>query len=163
VESRLKLAGVGSTDTLYDLGCGDGRVAIAAAKNYGTHGVGVDIDPLRLAEARENAKKTGVKGLVRFEEGQLLEADMGSATVVTVYLLPEINMQVRSKLLSELKAKGYRIVHMVPGPGNGPTVPAPKGWFSETERVINALRPRFEKSAAPFGDGPFPVRPAPNE
>ncbi len=66
-------------------------------------------------------------------------------------------------LLSELKAKSYRIVHMVPGPGNGPTVPAPKGWFSETERVINALRPRFEKSAAPFGDGPFPVKPAPTE
>ena len=66
-------------------------------------------------------------------------------------------------LLSELKAKGYRIVHMVPGPGNGPTVPAPKGWSSETERVIGALRPRLEKSAARFGDGPFPVRPAPTE
>jgi peroxiredoxin/uncharacterized membrane protein YphA (DoxX/SURF4 family) len=109
VESMLKLAGVASTDTLYDLGCGDGRMVIAAAKNYGAHGVGVDIDPLRLAEARENAKKTGVKGLVRFEEGQLLEADIGSATVVTVYLLPEINRQVRSKLLSELKP-GTRVV-----------------------------------------------------
>ena len=66
-------------------------------------------------------------------------------------------------LLSELKAKGYRIVHMVPGPGNGPTVPAPKGWSSETERVIGALRPRLEKSAAKLGDGPIPVRPAPTE
>jgi peptidoglycan/xylan/chitin deacetylase (PgdA/CDA1 family) len=64
-------------------------------------------------------------------------------------------------LLGELKAKGYRIVHMVPGPGTGPTVPAPKGWFSETERVIGALRPRFEKSADKAGDGPIPVKPAP--
>src|SRR5580658_1022482 len=60
-------------------------------------------------------------------------------------------------LLRELKAKGYRIVHMVPGPGTGPTVPAPQGWSSETERVIGALRPRLDKSAARFGDGPFPV------
>ena len=64
-------------------------------------------------------------------------------------------------LLKELKAKGYRIVHMVPGPGTGPTAPAPKGWFSETERVIGALRPRFEKSAAKAGDGPIPVKPPP--
>jgi peptidoglycan/xylan/chitin deacetylase (PgdA/CDA1 family) len=66
-------------------------------------------------------------------------------------------------LLRELKAKGYRIVHMVPGPGNGPTVPAPRDWSSETERVIGALRPRLDKSAARFGDGPFPVKPAPTE
>ena len=65
-------------------------------------------------------------------------------------------------LLKELKAKGYRIVHMVPGPGTGPTAPAPKGWFSETERVIGALRPRFEKSAAKAGDGPIPVKPPPD-
>jgi len=66
-------------------------------------------------------------------------------------------------LLTEFKAKGYRIVHMVPGPGTGPTAPAPKGWFSETERVTGALRPRFEKSAATPGDGPIPVKPAPQE
>jgi hypothetical protein len=65
--------------------------------------------------------------------------------------------------LRELKAKGYRIVHMVPGPGTGPTAPAPKGWFSETGRVTNALRPRFEKSAAKAGDGPIEVKPAPSE
>jgi len=66
-------------------------------------------------------------------------------------------------LLKELKVKGYRVVHMIPGPGTGPTVAAPKGWFSETERVIGALRPRFEKSAAKAGDGPIPVKPAPPE
>jgi peptidoglycan-N-acetylglucosamine deacetylase len=65
-------------------------------------------------------------------------------------------------LLSELKAKGYRIVHMVAGPDNGPTVPAPPGWVSETERVIGALKPRLEK-AARFGHGPFPVKAAPVE
>jgi len=66
-------------------------------------------------------------------------------------------------LLHELKAKGYRVVHMVPGPGHATTVPAPKGWFSETERAIDALRPRFDKSAAGKGDGPIPVKPAPTE
>jgi peptidoglycan-N-acetylglucosamine deacetylase len=66
-------------------------------------------------------------------------------------------------LLSELKAKGYRIVHMVAGPGNGPTVPAPPGWVSETERVIGALKPRLEKAAVKAGAGPFPVKPAPVE
>jgi peptidoglycan-N-acetylglucosamine deacetylase len=66
-------------------------------------------------------------------------------------------------LLRELKAKGYKIVHMVPGPGTGPTAPAPKGWFSETARVIDSVRPRFEKSAARAGDGPIPVRPAPQD
>ena len=66
-------------------------------------------------------------------------------------------------LLRELKAKGYRVVHMVPGSGQATTVPAPKGWFSETDRVINALRPRFDKSAERKGDGPIPVKPAPQE
>ena len=66
-------------------------------------------------------------------------------------------------LLRELKAQGYKVVHMVPGPGNGPTVPAPKGWFSETERVIGALKPRLEKSAAKAAIGPIPVQPAPTE
>ena len=66
-------------------------------------------------------------------------------------------------LLRELKAKGYRVVHMVPGPGHAATVAAPKGWFSETERVIDALRPRLDKSAARRGDGPIPVKPAPTE
>jgi hypothetical protein len=66
-------------------------------------------------------------------------------------------------LLRELKAKGYRIVHVVPGPGTRPTAPAPKGWSSETEKVIDALRPRFEKSAAKAGDGPIPVKAAPAE
>jgi peptidoglycan/xylan/chitin deacetylase (PgdA/CDA1 family) len=66
-------------------------------------------------------------------------------------------------LLRELKAKGYKVVHMVPGPGNGPTVPAPKGWFSETERVTGALKPRLEKSGVNVTTGPIPVKPAPTE
>ena len=95
VEGMLKLAGVKSTDTVVDLGCGDGRIVIAAAKAYGAHGIGVDINPERIAEARANAKKAGVENLVRFEENDLFEADIRPATVVTLYLLPDVNMRLR--------------------------------------------------------------------
>lgn len=109
VEGMLKLAGVKSTDTLYDLGCGDGRIVIAAAKTYGAHGVGIDIDPQRVAEARENARKAGVGNLVAFEEKDLFDADIHSATVVTLYLLPNINRRLHPKLLKDLKP-GTRVV-----------------------------------------------------
>src|SRR5215475_851698 len=71
VDAMLKLADVKKNDTVYDLGCGDGRIVIAAAKTYGAHGVGIDINPERIAEARENARKAGVEDLVRFEEADL--------------------------------------------------------------------------------------------
>ena len=109
VDGMLKLAKLKSTDTLYDLGCGDGRIVIAAAKQYGAHAVGIDIDPERISEARENAKKAGVEKLVRFEENDLFKADIHAATVVTLYLLPNVNMRLRPKLLSGLKP-GTRIV-----------------------------------------------------
>ena len=73
VEAMLKLGEVKKTDVLYDLGCGDGRIVIAAAKNFGTRGVGIDIDPQRIKEARENAKRAGVESLVRFEQGDLFD------------------------------------------------------------------------------------------
>ena len=109
VDGMLKLADVKATDTVYDLGCGDGRIIITAAKTYGAHGVGVDINPERVAEARANAKKAGVENLVKFEENDLFDADIHNASVVTLYLLPDVNLRLRPKLLKDLKP-GTRIV-----------------------------------------------------
>ncbi|HLK68649.1 MAG TPA: methyltransferase domain-containing protein [Bryobacteraceae bacterium] len=109
VEGMLKLAGVSKEDVVYDLGCGDGRIVIAAARIYGAHGVGIDIDPERVAEARGNAAKEGVERLVKFEEKDLFDADIHEATVVTLYLLPAVNRKLRPKLLKDLKP-GTRIV-----------------------------------------------------
>jgi SAM-dependent methyltransferase len=109
VQEMLKLAGVKKTDIVYDLGCGDGRIVIAAAKNYGAHGVGIDINPERIKEAKENAKRAGVEDLVRFEENDLFKADFHEATVVTLFLLPTINLKLRPTLLQQLKP-GTRIV-----------------------------------------------------
>jgi len=109
VDGMLKLAGVKSTDVVYDLGCGDGRIVVRAAKNLGAHGVGVDINPERIQEARANAKRNNVENLVRFEEGDLFDTDIHNATVVTLYLLPNVNVRLRPKLLKDLKP-GTRIV-----------------------------------------------------
>src|SRR5580704_16073804 len=103
VNAMLKLADVKSSDIVYDLGCGDGRIVIAAAKEYGAHGVGIDINPVRIAEAKENAKKAGVENLVRFEENDLFDADIHAATVVTLFLLNSVNEKLRPKLLKDLK------------------------------------------------------------
>jgi len=109
VRAMLKLADVKKADIVYDLGCGDGRIVIAAAKTYGARGVGIDIDPDRIQEARENAKKAGVANLVRFEENDLFQANFREATVVTLFLLPSINLKLRPKLLQNLKP-GTRVV-----------------------------------------------------
>jgi ribosomal protein L11 methylase PrmA len=109
VPEMLKLANVKSTDLVYDLGCGDGRIVIAAAKTYGAHGVGIDLDPDRIREAKENARKAGVENLVRFEQNDLFKADIHEATVVTLFLLNTVNLRLRPKLLRELKP-GTRIV-----------------------------------------------------
>jgi trans-aconitate methyltransferase len=109
VTEMLKVAKVGKNDVLYDLGSGDGRIVITAAKKFGTRGIGVDIDPVRVKEARENAAKAGVADRVKFLQQDLFETDIREATVVTLYLLPEINLRLRPKLLSELKP-GTRIV-----------------------------------------------------
>ena len=109
VNAMLKLADVQKTDLVYDLGCGDGRIVIAAAKKYGAHGVGIDLNPDRIAEAKENARKAGVEDLVRFEEGDLFKADIHRASVVTLFLLSSVNLKLRPKLLQDLKP-GTRIV-----------------------------------------------------
>lgn len=109
VEEMLKLAEVKKTDIVYDLGCGDGRIVIAAAKIYGARGVGIDINPERIKEARENARRAGVEHLVRFEENDLFVANIREATVVTLFLLPQVNLKLKPRLLSELKP-GTRVV-----------------------------------------------------
>jgi len=109
VQAMLKLADVKSTDIVYDLGCGDGRIVIAAAKNFGARAVGIDIDPVRIGEAKENAAKAGVEKQVRFEENDLFKADIHEATVVTLFLLSSVNLRLRPKLLQDLKP-GTRVV-----------------------------------------------------
>lgn len=109
VATMLRLAGVGKGDVLYDLGSGDGRIVIAAARRFGARGVGVEIDPDRVREAQENAQRAGVADRVRFVQQDLFEADIREATVVTLYLLPDVNLKLRPKLLRELRP-GTRVV-----------------------------------------------------
>jgi precorrin-6B methylase 2 len=109
VEAMLKLAGVTRDDVVYDLGCGDGRIVVTAAKLYGARGVGIDIDPQRIREANENAKKAGVEQLVRFEENDLFKSNIREASVVTLFLLTSVNARLRPKLLQELRP-GTRVV-----------------------------------------------------
>ena len=109
VEAMLKLADVKKGDILYDLGSGDGRMVITAAKLYGVKGTGIDIDPQRIQEANANAKKEGVENMVHFLNQDLFEADIHDATVVTLYLLPGINLKLKPKLWKDLKP-GTRIV-----------------------------------------------------
>lgn len=109
VDRMLVMAEVKSTDFVMDLGCGDGRMVVTAAKTYGTRGYGVDINPERIDEANANAKKAGVTDKVEFEVANLFEQSMAKADVLTMYLLPEINLKLRPKILSEMKP-GSRVV-----------------------------------------------------
>jgi precorrin-6B methylase 2 len=108
VDAMLRMAKVGPDDVLYDLGSGDGRIPITAAKRFGTRGVGVDIDPQRIREARANARKEGVTDKVTFIQGDLFEQDLSKATVISLYLLPSLNLKLRPALM-KLKP-GTRIV-----------------------------------------------------
>lgn len=109
VERMLALANVGKGDTLIDLGCGDGRIVVTAARQLGARGTGIDLDPVRIAEARDNARKAGVEDRVKFAVGDLFEADLSGASVVTLYLLPTINARLRPRLWQQLKV-GSRVV-----------------------------------------------------
>jgi SAM-dependent methyltransferase len=109
VAEMLRLVELQKTDVVYDLGCGDGRVVITAAKRYGTRGVGVDIDPKRIKESRANARQAGVANRVKFLQQDLFETDVREASVVTLYLLPELNRKLRPKLLRDLRP-GTRVV-----------------------------------------------------
>lgn len=109
VAAMLDVARVGGNDVLYDLGSGDGRIVITAARKFATRGIGVDIDPERVREARANARKAGVTDRVTFLQQDLFETDIREATVVSLYLLPDLNVKLRPTLLRELKP-GSRVV-----------------------------------------------------
>jgi ribosomal protein L11 methylase PrmA len=109
VEAMLKVANVKAGDVVYDPGCGDGRIVVTAAQKYGARGIGIDIDPQRIKEANENVQKAGVGDRVKIMQADLFETNISEATVVTLYLLPSLNVKLMPKLMKELKP-GTRIV-----------------------------------------------------
>jgi SAM-dependent methyltransferase len=108
VDAMLQLARVGASDVVYDLGCGDGRIVVAAAR-LGARGVGVDIDPQRIRDARASARAAGVEDRVELREEDLFQTDLRPATVVMLYLWPEVNLRLRPRLLAQLRP-GTRVV-----------------------------------------------------
>lgn len=130
VDAMLDLAEVNENDMVYDLGCGDGRIVVTAAKKYGARGTGVDIDPERISEANENAKAAGVADKVNFIQGDLFETDFSDASVVTLYLLSSVNMKLRPILLDQLKP-GTRIVSHAFDMGD---------WEPEETRTVDGTR-----------------------
>lgn len=123
VERMLVLAGTTREDVVYDLGCGDGRIPIAAAKLYGARGVGIDIDPRRIDESRANARAAGVEHLVEFRLGDALAADVSPATVVTLYMLGSGNAALRPILTRQLRPGARIVSHAF---SMGPAWPAEK-------------------------------------
>ncbi|MGD2245699.1 MAG: methyltransferase domain-containing protein [Candidatus Aminicenantes bacterium] len=117
VERMLELARVNRNTLLYDLGCGDGRIVIQAAKKYGARGVGVDIDPIRIEESNANAQEAGIEHLVEFRLGDVMKIDFSEATVVTMYLLPESNEVLRPLLEKQLKKGAFVVSHNYYVPG----------------------------------------------
>jgi cyclopropane fatty-acyl-phospholipid synthase-like methyltransferase len=117
VSAMLKAADVGPHDVVYDLGSGDGRIVIEAAKTFGARGVGFDLDQRLIDEARLRARNAGVAGRVRFERKDLFEVDLRPATVVTLYLLPEMNARLRPKLQRELRPGARIVAHSFAIPG----------------------------------------------
>ena len=133
VDAMLEAAAVKASDIVYDLGSGDGRIVIAAAKKYGARGVGVEIDPALVKRATENAAAAGVSDRVRFVTQNLFTSDISEATVVTLYLLQSINERLRPKLVRELKP-GTRIVSHVFN--MGPEWPPEKTLTVERSRIF---------------------------
>jgi ribosomal protein L11 methylase PrmA len=133
VEAMLQVANVTKNDIVYDLGCGDGRIPVTAAKKYGARGIGIDIDPQRIKEANENVQKSGVADKVTIMNADLFTTDISEATVVTLYLLPSLNQKLMPKLKSELKP-GTRIVSHAFDMGD---------WKPEKELDVNGRKVYF--------------------
>jgi ribosomal protein L11 methylase PrmA len=133
VEAMLQVANVTKNDIVYDLGCGDGRIPVTAAKKYGARGIGIDIDPQRIKEANENVQKNGVADKVKIMNADLFTTDISEATVVTLYLLPSLNQKLMPKLKSELKP-GTRIVSHAFDMGD---------WKPEKELDVNGRKVYF--------------------
>jgi ribosomal protein L11 methylase PrmA len=130
VEAMLQVANVTKNDIVYDLGCGDGRIPVTAARKYGARGVCVDIDPVRIKEATENIAKNNVGDRVRIIHGDLFEQNLSEATVVTLYLLPSLNVKLMPKLMKELRP-GTRIVSHAFDMGD---------WKPEKEMDVNGRK-----------------------
>lgn len=130
VDAMLDLAKVTKSDVVYDLGCGDGRIVVRAATRFGCRGVGVDLNPERVKEAKANASRANVTELTRFEVGDVFEFDFSGASVVTMYLLPSVNLKLRPRLLKELKP-GTRLVSHDFHMGD---------WAAETARDVGRSR-----------------------
>jgi protein-L-isoaspartate O-methyltransferase len=114
VERMLKLAGVRPDDVVFDLGCGDGRIVIAAARMFGARGIGIDIDPSLVAQARASARQAGVESLVTFRVQDAMTADLSEATVVTLYLLAASNVKLRPILTRDLRPGARIVAHNYP-------------------------------------------------
>ncbi len=166
----LVLAGTTKEDIVFDLGCGDGRIPIAAAKTFGARGVGIDIDPRRIQESRQNAVAAGVEHLVEFRLGDALAADVSPATIVTLYMLGSGNAALRPLLTRQLRPGARIVSHAF---SMGPTWPADKidqfvsargdevtlyFWRADgTDQAVTGDQPR--RSAAVSGEreiGDFP-------
>jgi SAM-dependent methyltransferase len=149
VKQMLVLAGVHPGDVVYDLGCGDGRIPIAASQLCGARGVGIDIDPQRIEESLRNAREAGVLDRVTFRNEDLFEADISDATVVIMFLWPEVTAELRSRLPRQLKA-GTRVVSYCWEIGD---------WVPDKETAVDgrpiylwtipARRPRTARRSAP--------------
>lgn len=151
VDAMLDMARVGPQDVVYDLGCGDGRIVVAAAKR-GARAIGVDIDPERVAEANANVQSAGVQNRATIKEGDLFQADIHDATVVTLYLLEGLNTRLKPKLLQDLRP-GTRVVsHSFNGMGD---------WKPDEVRHVDGatvyswtVPPRGQLQARPASGGP---------
>lgn len=127
VAEMIRLAEVGADDVVYDLGCGDGRIVIGAVKERGARGVCIDIDPERIRESRENARRAGVHERITFLTQDLFQSNITDATVVMLFLWPEVNLRLRPKLLTEL-SPGTRIVSHMHDMGS---------WAPDKRSVVN--------------------------
>lgn len=136
VEEMLRLAAVRPGDVVYDLGSGDGRIVITAARNFGARGVGIDIDPRRIEEANAAARRAGVTGRVRFAVQDLFKADFSEASVVALYLFPELNAKLRPKLLAELKP-GTRVVSHQYGIGDWKPARSEVVWVGTMDHWVH--------------------------